>query len=81
MMDSVSSNKCLMAAAVYFTVATAGNLISDKLDFQFCKNHCDFHAYWVLNKLKISNLLSLFGPIFSETLIISGKQQISEELT
>ena len=58
-----------------FTVVTAGNLILGKLarGTQVRKNHCNFPAQSVINKLKIYNFFSMFGQIFSRIIIISGK--------
>ena len=55
------------------------SLILGNLGTQVHKSHCDFPASWVINKLKISNLLNIFGPIFCKMLMISGKWQISKE--
>ena len=58
---------------IVHTVVKAGNLILGKLGTQFPKNHCDFHAQWIIHKSKISILSSIFEQIFSKMQIIFGK--------
>ena len=59
--------------ALLLTIVTAGNLILGNLGTQVHKNHSDFHTWWVINKLKVSNFLSIFGQTFSKMLTVSGK--------